>query len=159
MWSSWLEKNGIFQEYPVDYICKLTGHLVTKFFLFGKTKKTRHIPHMTSIFWTVRGARISMTESFWLLRFRPVSSTFIFDHMTWSPNHTSPLGSFWTPKALWITEHEDEEVVSPLFQSLSIEIPLISFIGDFHEKTSFSLILLTKHFFLWHCHATHLLKF
>ena len=77
------------------------------FLLFGKMNRTWYLPHTTSVFRTVHGAGIATTRPFQSLRFGIVSSAFNFEHNTWSPYHTSPLGIFWTQNTL-ITCLEDE---------------------------------------------------
>ena len=102
-WATWhnligLEKMKYSRNIPVDYTCMLTGHLVTKILLFGKTNEMWYLPHTTLVFQTICGIRMEMRRVFQSLKFGIVLSTLNFEHNTWSPYQTSPLGIFWTPK-------------------------------------------------------------
>ena len=65
---------------------------------------------------------------------------------TWSLDHTSKMGSFWTHKTSLITENEDEETDSPLFQLWTTEIFLTSSNWASHKKINSSLNPLTDRF-------------
>ena len=99
----------------------LTGHPSQpchKISLFWILIKTRYLPHTTLVFWTVVGVGIKKTRYTQPSWFQLILVTFNFEQNLWTPDHSSPLGRFWTPKDL-ITCLVDEGTTPSPFQPRS----------------------------------------